>query len=277
VVSSLRRRIIEVYAMRRLFTLTAAVLTLVALTPNLALAQALPKPPVVLQPSRPLAPIKPYLPVTVTLPPLLKDPSFIAFRKTLSDIAQHKDRAALAKLIVGKGFFWLQDEHPLADPNKSGIDNLAEAIDLDAKNGTGWDTLAEVAAEPSAAEAPQRNGIFCAPAVPGFDPQAFAKLLQATGTVVTEWGFPIDIGAEVRATAKPDAQVIEKMSLYLVRVLAENVLADAIGASLQVVLPTGKTGYVSAAAVVPLATDQICYVKGASDWMITGCVSGGRP
>ena len=124
--------------MRRLFTvpaLTAAVLTLVAFTVDLALAQALPEPPVGLQPlpPPPPPPIKPYAPVPITLPPVLNDPSFIAFRKSLGDIAQHKDRAALAKLIVAKGFFWLQDKD-LADPSKSGIDNLAKAIDLDSKD-----------------------------------------------------------------------------------------------------------------------------------------------
>ena len=68
-----------------------------------------------------------------------------------------KDRAALAKLIVAKGFFWLQDKD-LADPSKSGIDNLAKAIDLDSKAGNGWETIAEAAAEPTAAGSASEQG-----------------------------------------------------------------------------------------------------------------------
>ena len=47
---------------------------------------------------------------------------------------------ALAKLVVAQGFFWIQDKD-LADKNKPGIDNLAKAIDLDAKDGSGWDVV----------------------------------------------------------------------------------------------------------------------------------------
>jgi hypothetical protein len=271
--------------MRRLFAvsaLTAAVLTLLALTSDAALAQALPEPPVGLQPlpPPPPPPVKPYTPVPVTLPPVFNDPSFIAFRKSLGDVAQSKDRAALAKLIVAKGFFWLQDKD-LADPAKSGIDNLAKAIDLDSKTGNGWETIAEAAAEPTAVEAPQNKGIFCAPAPPGFDLQAFATLLKATETEsdMTEWGFPIENGVEVRAAAKPDAQVIDKMGLYLVRVLPDSAPPDTPGAPsfLHVALPNGKAGYAAAIAIAPLATDQICYTKDASSWKITGYIGGSQP
>ncbi len=86
----------------------------------------------------PPAPIKPYKPVAVTPPAPYNDPGFVAFRKQLADVAAKKDRAALAKLVVAQGFFWMQDKD-LADKRKSGIDNLAKAIDLDAKDGSGWD------------------------------------------------------------------------------------------------------------------------------------------
>ena len=265
--------------MRRRFTVPAftAVLALVALTPNLGLAQPLPEPPVGLKPlpPPPPPPIKPYTPVPITLPAALNDPSFIDFRKKLGDVAQQKDRAALAKLVVTTGFFWLQDKD-LADPSKSGIDNLAKALDLDSQNENGWETLAEAAAEPTAAEPPQHKGIFCAPAPPGFDAQAFINLLQKTDTDGSEWVFPVDNGVEVRAAAKPDGQVIDKMGLYFLRVLPDSAPPDNPGvpAFLHVALPNGKTGYVAATAIAPLATDQICYTKDASGWKIAGFVGG---
>jgi len=265
--------------MRRCFTVPAfaAVLAFVALAPNLALAQALPEPPVGLKPlpPPPPPPVKPYVPVPITAPAAFNDPSFIAFRKNLGEVAQQKDRAALAKLVVTTGFFWVQDKD-LADPNKSGIDNLAKALDLDSQNENGWETLAEAAAEPTAAEPPQHKGIFCAPGPPGFDPQAFAKLLQTTETDGTEWVFPVDNGVEVRAAAKPDARVIDKLGLYFVRVLPDSTPPDNPGAPafLHVALPNAKTGYVAAAAIAPLAADQICYTKEASGWKIAGFVGG---
>ena len=120
------------------------------------------------------APVKPYTPVAVTPAGPFNDPSFEAFRKNLADIAERKDRAALAKLIVAQGFFWVQDKD-LADKRKPGIDNLAKAIDLDAKDGSGWDVIANYAAEPTAAELPEHKGIVCAPADPTFDPRAFER------------------------------------------------------------------------------------------------------
>src|SRR5580693_2111586 len=68
----------------------------------------------------PMAPIKPYQTVTVTLPNDFTDPSFVAFRKQLGEIAEHKDKAALGKLVVGQGFFWVQDKD-VADKKKSGL------------------------------------------------------------------------------------------------------------------------------------------------------------
>ena len=44
----------------------------------------------------PPPPIKPYQSVAVTPPAPFNDPSFVAFRKQLADVAANKDRAALA-------------------------------------------------------------------------------------------------------------------------------------------------------------------------------------
>jgi hypothetical protein len=37
-----------------------------------------------------------------------------------------------------------------------------------------------------------------------------------------------------------------------------------------VALPSGRTGYVSVTSLLPLGMDQICYIKDASGWKITG-------
>lgn len=223
----------------------------------------------------PPAPVKPYQTVAVTPPQALNDPGFIALRKQLGDIAAKKDRATLAKLVVAQNFFWLQDKN-LADPHKSGIDNLAKAIDLDAKDGSGWETLAGYANEPSAAESPQQKGVFCAPADPTIDPKAFEALGKATGTDPSEWGYANKDGVEVHQTAKPNSPVIEKLGVYLVRVLPDTGQGSDPNEPLflHLALPDGKTGFADAQLISPLGSDQMCYSKDASGWKIAGYLGG---
>jgi hypothetical protein len=257
-------------------TLLAAVLML-GLVPEPSLAQGqsekVPLPPGGFKPP-PAAPVKPYKPVAITPPAPFTDASFTAFRKQLGDIAEHKDRAALAKLVVTQGFFWLQDKD-LADKRKSGIDNLAKAIDLDARDGSGWDVLTGYAAEPTAAPWADHQGVMCAPANPDIDPKAFEALTEATQTDPAEWGYPLKDGLEVRSAAKPDAPVTEKLGLTLVRMLPETAPpSDPNQMFMHVATPTGKTGFVGGEAFSGLGGDEMCYLKDASGWKITGYFGG---
>ena len=97
----MHRRLVAVLAF-------AAALAALAQQPGSAQQGQLPlpgfKPP-------PPAPIKPYQPVAVTPPPAMNDPSFTAFRNQLGEVAAHKDRAALAKMVVTQNFFWMQDKN----------------------------------------------------------------------------------------------------------------------------------------------------------------------
>jgi len=257
--------------------LLAAVLV-VALVPQPGLAQGqsekLPMPPGGFKPP-PVAPVKPYKPIAVTPPATFADAGFVAFRKQLGDIAQHKDRAGLGKLVVTQGFFWMQDKD-LADKRKSGLDNLAKAIDLDAKDGSGWDVLIGYADEPTAAPWPERPGVMCAPANPEIDPKAFEALLDATQTGPGEWGYPMKDGLEVRGAAKADAPVVEKLGLTLVRVIPTPPPSDpnAQQIFLQVATPSGKTGFVAGEAFAGLGSDEMCYSKDASGWKIIGYFGG---
>jgi hypothetical protein len=257
--------------------LAALAMVTVAADPGLAQGQPLPTPPQGFRPPPPPppAPVKPYAQVAVTPPGSFNDPSFAAFRKNLADIAARKDRAALAKLIAARGFFWMQDKD-LADKSKPGIVNLAKAIDLDAKDGSGWDVMAGYAAEPTAAELPEHKRIICAPAAPTFDPRAFGTLVQRTQTDPSEWAYAIKDGTEVRAAPQPNAPLIDKLGMYLVRVLPDSPATDNPDAPsfLHVAMPSGKTGFVVAAALAPLGSDNMCYAKDASGWKITGYIGG---
>jgi hypothetical protein len=241
---------------------------LLAATPGHA--QQLPqlKPP-------PPAPVKPFQAVVVTPPAAFTDPSFTAFRAQLADAVQHKDRAALGKLVVAQGFFWVQDKD-LADVHKPGIANLATAIDLDAKDGSGWDMLDGFAHETTGEPLPDRQTVICAPAAPRFDLKALEALIKSTQTDPPDWGYPTKDGLEVRGAAKPDAPVVEKIGLILVRVLPDSPPPDDPNQPpfMHVALPSGKTGFVSIEALSSLGGDQMCYTKDASGWKITGYYGG---
>jgi len=267
--------------MRQLFigtTLILAAVAAVTLAPGPGLAQSkseqVPLPPGGFKPP-PMPPIKPYQPVAVKPPVAYGDPSFVAFRKQLADVAEHKDRGALGKLVVAQGFFWMQDKD-VADKHKPGIANLTSAINLDGKDGAGWGMLSALAGEPTAEALPDHPNVMCAPAEPDIDPKAFEALIQATQTDPNEWGYPAKDGLEVRSAGKPDAPVIEKVGLTLVHVLPDNAPpADSSQLPfLHIATPSGKAGFVPFEDVSSLSSDQMCYTKDASGWKITGYFGG---
>jgi len=227
------------------------------------------KPP----PQPPPAPIKPYQAVPVAPPAPMNDPSFAAFRNQLGEVAAHKDRAALAKMVVAQNFFWMQEKN-LADPHKSGIENLAKAVELDAPDGSGWQILGGFATEPSAAES--QPGIFCAPADPKLDTSALEALAKATQTDPSEWGYPNQSGVEVHAAAQQNSQVIDKLGANLVRVLPDTSPPANPNEPffLHVATPSGKAGFVDAQSVSPLGGDQMCYSKQGGAWKIAGYFGG---
>ena len=219
---------------------------------------------------------KPYKAVPVTMPAAINDPTLDAFRKDIATVAQKKDRAALTRMIVAKGFFWERDDDKPA-PKKSGIEILAQALRLSARDGSGWATLAGLANEANAAPVPERNDLVCAPASPSFDEREVEELSETTETDLSEWGFAVRDGIEVRETPSASAPAIEKLGMHLVRVLDDNspATANTAGEWLRVVAPSGKVGFVTADALGSLLNPQICYVKDGNAWKITGLVGGG--
>jgi hypothetical protein len=220
------------------------------------------------------APPRPYKPVAITAPAPMKDPSFDAFRKQIGAVAERKDRRALAGMVVANGFFWLGEKGDKADKRRSGMDNLAKALGLNAQDGAGWDSLADHAADPTAMPYPDRKDTFCSPAEPDFNGEQFEALVKATGTEEGEWGYPMQPGLEVRSGPQPNAPVIEKLGMHFVRVMEDSGQGNQANPVLRVVAPSGRVGYVPADAISPLGNDQICYAKTAGGWKIVGVVGG---
>jgi hypothetical protein len=220
-----------------------------------------------------MAPPVSYAVVKVAPPKPTTDAGLAAFRKELTAIAQRKDRPALAKLVLTQGFFWMKEDGNAAG-KKTGIEALATALSLAARDGSGWDRLTEFAADETAAPFPDRPNTVCSPSGPEFNAQDLEKLAEATKTDPADWGFTATEGVEVRASAVQNAPVIEKLGMQFVWVMpdtAPNASQDFI----RVVTPSGKVGFVPAEAINPLDSDQLCYGKDAGGaWKIVGIVGG---
>jgi hypothetical protein len=216
----------------------------------------------------------PYKPVPIILPVAVADPTFDLFRKHLADIAQKKDRNALSR-VVAASFFWIPEDADVADKSKSGIENLARAIGLDGRDALGWEAIAGYAVERTAMNDPQRPGVICAPDEPNFDEKAADELANTTQTDASDWGYPTKDGIEVRAQARANAPVVDKLGLHLVRVLPDDSPANAVTVSfVKVMTPSGKTGFVPIDSVLPLVGEQMCYIKEGNAWKIAGYVGG---
>jgi hypothetical protein len=223
-----------------------------------------------------VAPAKPYRAVSIKPPQPINDPAFDALRKQLADIAERKDRAALSQLVVTLGFFWDRENGDGANKHKSGVDNLAIALGLDNKEDAGWDMLATFAVDPTASPSPNHRGAICAPADPGFNGKELNALIDATDTDPSEWGYPVSAGIDVHSAGEAGAPVIDKLGLYFVRVMPETVASSP--SYIRIVMPSGKTGYVTIDSIAAMGNDQLCYLPGVhGGWKIGGYVGGGEP
>jgi hypothetical protein len=220
-------------------------------------------------------PTQPYKAVAITLPTPVADAGFEAFHKQLGEAAQHKDRAALARLVVAQGFFWQRQNGNGADKRKSGVDNLSTALGLNNKDGAGWEILFGYTDDPTASAARSHKGAFCAPAEPSFNGAEFDELIKTTQTDISEWGYPVSAGIEVHATAQANGPVIDKLGLHFVRIMPENTSDQP--SYMRIATPSGKTGYVTIDSIAPIGNDQICYVKDGDTWKIGGYIGGGEP
>jgi hypothetical protein len=264
-------------SVRHLGLASPALVLAVALA-GAAVAQQRPGgPPVAAAPDQPpaaqSAPPGPYKVIPVTIAKQIADPSLDAFRKELAAIAKRKDRAALAAKTVAKGFFWQREDSNVADAKKSGIDNLAAAIGLDAKDGSGWETLGVYVADTSGEENPEMKGVICTPATPAFNEKDLEQAAQATKTDPTEWAYPSAAGLEVRAKPAAAAPVVDKLGVDLLRLYADE-KSEANADWIRIISPSGKVGYVPVNALMPLVSDQLCYNKEAAGWRIAGYAGG---
>jgi hypothetical protein len=219
----------------------------------------------------------PYKPVAIKLPADSKDAGFIAFRHELAKVAKARVYSDLARLVVRRRFFWDRDFGGAFDPTKSGVENLAVAVRLEARNGAGWGTLVVFAAEATTKHEPSRPGVVCSPGQPSFSEPDFDHLLDLTKTSSSDWLYPRADAITVYAAPRVDSAVIETLGLNFVRVLREGTgaVADNGAAWLRVLTPTGRIGFVDRTVLLGLEPRRLCYRKDVTGrWQIAGYIGG---
>jgi hypothetical protein len=225
-------------------------------------------------------PPKPYEPVAITRPAASDDESFAAFRTVLAAAAKSRLYAELAPLVVERGFFWGRDFGRHFDSRKPSVDNLAAAIALERDNGSGWQALAVFAAEAAVEPLDSRPGVVCAPAQPGYDVVAFAKLIDVSVTSDIDWAYPRADETPVRAAAAPDAAKVGTLGLHFVRLMgfegADSEPAPGRSQWARVALPDGKQGFVAPGSLMSLTAERLCYIKDLVGWRIAGYIAGGQ-
>jgi hypothetical protein len=234
-----------------------------------ALAQSLPRPP------------RPYQPVAITRPAVSDDATFALFRAALALAVNTRHYAELSPLVLERGFFWGRDFGQRFDPRKPSVDNLAAAIALEHGNGTGWQALAEFAAEATFEPLESRPGVICAPARPAYDGIAFAKLLDNSVTSDIDWAYPRADETPVRATPQPGAAKVGTIGMHFVRLLgfegADSEPAPGRVQWARVALPDGKQGFVAPGSLMSLTAERLCYIKDlVAGWRIAGYIAGGN-
>ncbi len=231
----------------------------------------------------------PYPEVKVDLPERYSgDAAFDAMRKKLATAAAKKDSAAVFAL-VGPTFVWTYRGGPTEqfDMGRSALDNFKVVFGFRAPgagqdggvdDGPFWDALREFADDPSAYQSPDAGNLVCAPSIASASDAEADE--QARGKVETEddpaeWYFtlgPTDVmkspGDKGAPLAKVDAVAMPVLNAYPP---AEDGSPPKPTTHIEVLLPSGKTGWVAKDAVRPMSSSRLCYSKTPSgDWKISG-------
>jgi hypothetical protein len=221
---------------------------------------------------------RPYQPVVIKLPTAPEEPDFESFRSELAGVAKARVYVELARLVAVQGFFWDRDFAGGFDRRRASVDNLAIALRLEHRNGMGWETLAKFAAEPTAAVLTGRPGVLCAPGEASYDDVEFDRVIDATRSAASDWGYPRAEKTAVRSAPQAGAAVIDRLGQALVRVL--DFQGNDKGPDIwrtgwaRVATAAGKIGFVAPGTLTSLSPERLCYGRdGFGRWRIAGFVA----
>jgi hypothetical protein len=214
------------------------------------------------------------------------DAAFETMRKAFSAAAHTKDAKAIFALVA-PGFVWTangalaSDFDPGRDPLHNfkvlfGFREFGKDADGAVEGGPFWDALASFADDGTYYKTGQASGLVCGPAAATVtDDDAFAQAHDKIDTAdeAAAWFFvtgstpvmksPGDKGAPI---ATVNAQALPVLNTF--PAAAEGQAAPA-PTHYEVLLPTGKSGWIAAAAARPMVSNRLCYAMTPSGhWAI---------
>jgi hypothetical protein len=230
----------------------------------------------------------PYPEVKVTISEAYKpDAAFEKMQATFADAVSKKDVAALSAL-VGPTFIWTVNGQTANafDFGRDAVHNFKVAFgfralgkdqDGSVENGPLWDNLAVFAGETTHYDAATDAGkLVCGPLTADVADEKVheqARKKVETGDDGADWYFTVAETAVAKAprdTGAPIAKV-GSVALPLVSLYPPGQAGQPTPQTthLEVLLPSGKSGFIPAAAARPLVTDRLCYARTPTgDWKI---------
>ena len=214
------------------------------------------------------------------------DPAFEAMRKKLADAVAKKDAAALFAL-VGPTFVWTYQGGSVEefDMGLGALDNFkvvfgfrAPGADQDGgvEDGPFWETLAAFAVDESYYQVSDGGNLVCAPVAAGvMDPtvEEQARKKVETEDEPAEWYFTL-ASTDVMKSPSDKGVPIARIGTIAMPVLSaypteQEGQPPAPVTHLEVLLPSGKSGWIPISAARPLNGSRLCYAKTrVGDWKI---------
>ena len=228
----------------------------------------------------------PYPQVNVDLAERFQpDEAFKAMRAAFADAVTKKNAQALFT-IVGSSFVWTANGALSADFNPGGspLDNFkavfgfrapGAATDGGVDNGPFWDDLNAFAADNTFYKDANVGNLVCGPMLAeASDEDAFEEVGKKVDTPdePTTWYFTL---AETTVTASrdPKAAAVGKVGTVALPLLsvfpAQEGDAPRPPTYLEVLLPSGRSGWIPVSAARPMVSNRLCYAKtSAGKWVI---------
>ena len=228
-----------------------------------------------------------YTPVPVRLAPGYKpDAAFETLRSRFSDAVAKKDTAALLALVA-PGFVWTQNNVLTNefDPGRDALHNfrvifgfraLGKDEDGGVEGGPYWDALAALASDGSFSEATEGRHLICTPTSASIvDEEEFmqtrAKIEEPDEGA--DWHFLLRSTVVTKAPTGNEAPVAS-LGLEAVPVLRSHPPVEegkpAVPAThYEVLLPSGRAGWIPASAARRFQADRMCFAQTAQgEWKI---------
>lgn len=214
------------------------------------------------------------------------DAAFEKMRAAFAEAVAKKDVAGLSNLVAPM-FLWTVDGQPAdgLDLGRGAVENFkvvfgfrASGKDEDGgvENGPFWDRLAAFAADVTYYAANDTGNLVCGPiAAEVADDKVYeqARKKVETGDEGADWYFTLADTAVAKAPGDAGAPLAKvgtvAMPLISIYPVAEQGQQALRATHLEVLLPSGKSGWIPAASTLPLVSDRLCYARTPSgEWKI---------